>query len=358
MRNFKIWCETNETRDLVLAKMDKDGIEWVGGKEKPSEWKYGLFNAPMGLCVTHYGTLFQKRNKDEFNYEKNAEITVSEYLTSDKTNKNEPIVIYKDGTEIIGLKGTKAIVMKSTDNFEADVKSAVDKLFETVTFRVLCVKDCSGVCNTLLFKKGKAYSFINGRSVKEDGSSTLTYKDFDDFMTSNESFKDCFIELKDGDDAEAIMKEYDSFVHEFKRGKTYVFRKNIFIKATGCCCGLDENWINKCNGKIVTASCKKDGFINGYGIAPEWCEELDFAIGDKVEVVYNGKACSYYSYWEGLKGYEQNFVNNKLPENGKTYKLLNLEKHGAGCGSDTYALIQNPDTTQVFIISVKGIKRA
>ena len=64
-----------------------------------------------------------------------------------------------------------------------------------------------------------------------------------------------------------------------------------------------------------------------------------------------------YRFWRGLKGYEQNYVEGREPEEGKNYMVLHTEPHGnKRCGD--LALIQDPDTNQVFIINVRGIERS
>lgn len=150
-------------------------------------------------------------------------------------------------------------------------------------------------------------------------------------------------------------KEGDGFCHEFKAGKTYVFRKAILKKYLH---EKDSGWSNECDGHVVKVRSKRMGIIDVYDIRPEWCEELDIAIGDMVEVVNTGSTYSTFKHWKGLKGYEQNFVCNKSPIKNKAYKCLNIDNHGGTLEKRLVALIQDTDTTQVFIIGVKGIKKA
>lgn len=78
-------------------------------------------------------------------------------------------------------------------------------------------------------------------------------------------------------------------------------------------------------------------------------------VDDLVEVVKKGKTYSAYGDWKYLTGYEGNFVYGSAPENGLICKVLRIEKHGLG--NIDIALIQNPKTTQVFIIGIEGIRK-
>ena len=150
-------------------------------------------------------------------------------------------------------------------------------------------------------------------------------------------------------------KEDDGFCHKFKDGKTYVFRKSLHDKRFSS----SSSWSSECDGKVVTVENHEVGVICGFRISPEWCEEIDLAIGDMVKVVYTGDNYSTFDTWKGLKGYEQNYVRGSSPRYKKEYKVLNIKEHG-GEFDDGHilALIQDLDTTQVFIIRTTGIKKA
>lgn len=62
-----------------------------------------------------------------------------------------------------------------------------------------------------------------------------------------------------------------------------------------------------------------------------------------------------YDTWSGLDGYKQNFVIGSYLNKEDEYKVLRIKKHDRF--NDIVALIQNPKTTQVFIINIKGIKK-
>jgi hypothetical protein len=96
--------------------------------------------------------------------------------------------------------------------------------------------------------------------------------------------------------------------------------------------------------------------LEGY----EDCDQVkkfdEISAGDSVEVTDKGKTYSSYSRWAGLKDFKGNFVEGKQPNTNKKYKVLRVRKHETA--ERMLALIQDPDTTQVFIIGVDGIKKA
>jgi hypothetical protein len=86
---------------------------------------------------------------------------------------------------------------------------------------------------------------------------------------------------------------------------------------------------------------------------PEKKDEI--CVGDTVKVKDTGKQYKLYGTWSGLLGYEQNFVIDSDVSKDDEYKVLRIKKHDRF--ASTIALIQNPKTTQVFIIGIDGIKK-
>lgn len=84
--------------------------------------------------------------------------------------------------------------------------------------------------------------------------------------------------------------------------------------------------------------------------------ENEIHVGDMVEVTHRGHCYSTYDTWSGLGNYRQNFVYEASVEDGMVAKVLNIAQHGDDKWK-TLALIQNPNTTQVFIINIDGIKK-
>lgn len=84
--------------------------------------------------------------------------------------------------------------------------------------------------------------------------------------------------------------------------------------------------------------------------------DSEIHVGDMVEVTRSGGCYSKYSTWSGLGNYRQNFVKGVSVEDGMVAKVLNIAQHGDDKWK-TLALIQNPKTTQVFIINIDGIKK-
>ena len=86
---------------------------------------------------------------------------------------------------------------------------------------------------------------------------------------------------------------------------------------------------------------------------PEKKDEI--CVGDTVKVTNTSKQHNLYDTWSGLLGYKQNFVIGSNVKNEDEYKVLRIKKHDRF--ASTIALIQNPKTSQVFIIKIDGIKK-
>lgn len=86
---------------------------------------------------------------------------------------------------------------------------------------------------------------------------------------------------------------------------------------------------------------------------PEKKDEI--CVGDTVKVTNTSKQYNLYDTWSGLLGYKQNFVIGSNVKNEDEYKVLRIKKHDRF--ASTIALIQNPKTSQVFIIKIDGIKK-
>lgn len=84
--------------------------------------------------------------------------------------------------------------------------------------------------------------------------------------------------------------------------------------------------------------------------------ENEIHVGDMVEVTHRGHCYSTYDTWSGLGNYRQNFVYEASVEDGMVAKVLNIAKHDR-MHNFRLALIQNPKTSQVFIIKIDGIKK-
>lgn len=85
-------------------------------------------------------------------------------------------------------------------------------------------------------------------------------------------------------------------------------------------------------------------------------DNSEIHVGDMVEVTHIGHCYSSYDKWSGLGSYRQNYVNGVSVEDGMVAKVLNIAKHDIA-HITRLALIQNPKTSQVFIIDIKGLKK-
>ncbi len=121
-------------------------------------------------------------------------------------------------------------------------------------------------------------------------------------------------------------------------------------------------------GDIVRISGTYGRYGNGHG---EWLFEREYVVlegykpemlgeikpGDMVKVVSVGETYNMYREWKGLGKYLQNFVNGANPNTKDRYIVLNVGKHGGKGIYSLLALIQNPKTTQVFIVDVAALRK-
>lgn len=114
-----------------------------------------------------------------------------------------------------------------------------------------------------------------------------------------------------------------------------------------------------CNVKNFVKSCYvwhiEYVVLENYKPEKEPEKKDEICTGDTVKVTDAGKQYSTYDTWDGLLGYEQNFVTDSCVKEGDEYKVLRIKEHDRL--ARTLALIQNPKTTQVFIININGLKK-
>ena len=128
-----------------------------------------------------------------------------------------------------------------------------------------------------------------------------------------------------------------------------IFKVNC-VTTSGCICKKSEENVGLWHSEYVV--------LENYKPEEKVQEQNDSEIhvGDMVEVTHSGRCYSTYDTWSGLGSYRQNFVNGVSVEDGMVAKVLNIAQHGDDKWK-TLALIQNPKTTQVFIINIKGLKK-
>lgn len=130
-----------------------------------------------------------------------------------------------------------------------------------------------------------------------------------------------------------------------------IFKVNC-VTASGCICKKSEENVGLWHKEYVV--------LENYKPEKEPEKKDEICVGDTVKVTDSGKQYRTYGKWSGLNGYKQNFVYGSSVSTEDNYKVLAIKKHD-DCYRDihdkTLALIQNPKTTQVFIINIKGIKK-
>lgn len=138
-------------------------------------------------------------------------------------------------------------------------------------------------------------------------------------------------------------------IPSYKNGDIF---KVTYVTASGCICknsdgdtGLwHEEYVVLENYKPEEKAQKED--------------DSEIHVGDMVEVTHRGHCYSTYDTWSGLGSYRQNYVKGVSVEDGMVAKVLNIANHDDVHGEcKPLALIQNPKTTQVFIIGIEGLKK-
>lgn len=125
-----------------------------------------------------------------------------------------------------------------------------------------------------------------------------------------------------------------------------IFKVNC-VTTSGCICKKSEENVGLWHSEYVV--------LENYKPEKEPEKKDEICVGDTVKVKDTGNQYNLYGTWSGLLGYEQNFVIDSDVSKDDEYKVLRIKKHDRF--ASTIALIQNPKTTQVFIIGIDGIKK-
>ena len=149
----------------------------------------------------------------------------------------------------------------------------------------------------------------------------------------------------------AKVGEYVKVVNEksvfntYKNGEIF---KVTYVTKSGCICKNSEKQYGLWHEEYVV--------LENYKPEKEPEKKDEICVGDTVKVTDTGKQYPAYDTWSGLLGYKQNFVRGSDVSKDDEYKVLRIKEHGY-MSKRTLALIQNPKTTQVFIINIDGIKK-
>lgn len=133
-------------------------------------------------------------------------------------------------------------------------------------------------------------------------------------------------------------------IPSYKNGDIF---KVTYVTASGCICKNSEGDTGLWHEEYVV--------LENYKPEKEPKKKDEICVGDTVKVAYIGRQYSTYDTWSGLNGYKQNFVMGSNVKKAYEYKVLRIKKHDEF--EHTVALIQNPKTTQVFIIGIEGLKK-
>lgn len=149
----------------------------------------------------------------------------------------------------------------------------------------------------------------------------------------------------------AKVGEYVKVVNEksvfntYKNGEIF---KVTYVTKSGCICKNSEKQYGLWHEEYVV--------LENYKPEKEPEKKDEICVGDTVKVTDTGKQCPAYDTWSGLLGYKQNFVRGSDVSKDDEYKVLRIKEHDY-MSKRTLALIQNPKTTQVFIINIDDIKK-
>lgn len=133
-------------------------------------------------------------------------------------------------------------------------------------------------------------------------------------------------------------------IPSYKNGDIF---KVTYVTTSGCICKNSDGDIGLWHDEYVVLENYK----------PEE-DDSKIHVGDMVEVTHRGHCYSTYDTWSGLGNYRQNYVKGVSVEDGMVAKVLNIANHDDVHGEcKPLALIQNPKTTQVFIIGIEGLKK-
>lgn len=149
----------------------------------------------------------------------------------------------------------------------------------------------------------------------------------------------------------AKVGEYVKVVNEksifntYKNGEIF---KVTYVTKSGCVCKNSEKQCGLWHEEYVV--------LENYKPEKEPEKKDEICVGDTVKVTDTGRQYNLFGTWSGLLGYEQNFVRGSDVSKDDEYKVLRIKEHDY-MPKRTIALIQNPKTSQVFIINIKGIKK-
>lgn len=133
-------------------------------------------------------------------------------------------------------------------------------------------------------------------------------------------------------------------IPSYKNGDIF---KVTYVTASGCICKNSDGDTGLWHEEYVV--------LENYKPEKEPEKKDEICVGDTVKVTDTGKQYTTYDTWDGLLGYEQNFVTDSCVKEGDEYKVLRIKEHDRL--ARTLALIQNSKTTQVFIININGLKK-
>lgn len=247
----------------------------------------------------------------------------------------EATVLIKAMYDEINKENGKKVADKFVDDITRRAKMSETEIKKDVASRML--DDIKvALKGRKRFEKGKKYIFDKDTYIHD--------------MKSSDNFDDEDLEFAsdyDGEEVKVVMsglgfvggsypvhpdwcKEVGepTFLTKFEDGKSYVFDIETYKKAESA--EEVSKWPVECDGRLVSVASEDHGYIDLYGIKPEWCREVSseyyngkvafakdcltiFEAGHiyevfdgKVEFAYvDGEKGKYPEYTDGFKSFEE-----------------------------------------------------
>ena len=312
MKDTIIKCKSEEEYKAVLKKLEEKGCTWLSG-HKPTEKSY--YNKGYESIVVDDNTLTASSGvivRDGF-----------EIITADGFIGNKPIIIYKDGHNVVALDkntGKRGIAKCHPDDefdFYTGAKLAFSRLTgcKLVEFDGEPKPDVSEDTDTAKFKVGDTVKVKSGLEVDEIYYGSSSPLVFYRTMKTNELLKiesvsptgNYYCSNGYYYTPEMIEKYNDFMADKFKVGDKVVLRTDLIVGSIYSGLPLLDGEMS-CFGKVLTITnvWHRKGNVptrykcnNGYTYSEEMLVDAKnhITIGSYIRVTDNGLTFTTYDKW-------------------------------------------------------------
>ena len=179
----------------------------------------------------------------------------------------------------------------------------------------------------------------------------------------------------EGKKEEAIQSYYEYLMQCDREGKEVDYFQLGVLHGESCaykkCIKVIQQQLKKQEDLEITAQSEFDDFIKFLeilGVSDIIVVGMDadsenthiknqIKVGDYVKIVREELTYDKCAGWKILKGYETDYLWGSKPVRERTYKVLRIELVEYMLKTHGIALIQHPDTKQVYIIDIRGIEK-